>query len=126
MSIAICHSFIYGPRNAKQPTSKGNKPAMFCSAPFDLDVMTPAEAMGKCALRWHQIQPSATHWRVVHEHTVTANAFRNSRTKRNPPYQKVFVMEFLPERALRKHRGVDDDELHGFMKSSWYIEKDNT
>ena len=125
-TIAIVHSFIYGPKNAMQPTGSGKKPAMFSSAPFDLDAMTPIEAAGVMAYRWHKIQPHPSHWRIVHEHTVSPNAFRNSRTKRNPAYQKVFVMEYLPERTMRKHRGVDDDELHAFLKSSWYIAETET
>jgi hypothetical protein len=125
-SRAVCHSFIYGPKNAVTPT---NKPAMFSSAPFDTDAMTPIEAMSAAAYQWHKIQPHARHWRIAHTHTLSDKAISlmgKSKKASAPAYSKVFILEYVPERAMRKHRGVNDEELHGFLKSSWYVEETET
>jgi hypothetical protein len=124
---AICYSFIYGPKNATVPTGNGNRPAMFSSAPFFTDSMTPIEAMSAAAYHWHKIQPHPSHWRIVHTHTLRTDAatiVNKSKLASKPSYSTVCVLEYLPERAMRAHRGVDDDELHGFLKSSWYVQQE--
>jgi len=56
---------------------------------------------------------------------LTPNALslvNKGRSATRPAYSEVFVMEYLPERALRAHRRVDDEQLHSFLETSWYLE----
>jgi hypothetical protein len=102
---------------------------MFTAPPFDPDTTEPWQAAAAAAKKWHGIQPHPSHWRIAHTHTLSPKAIAlvgKSKNPAIPPYSVVYVMEYLPERAMRKHKGVDDAELHGFMKSSWYVETTTT
>ncbi len=113
--LAIAFSKVLGPRMARTPSGQ---PIQLSSVPFDLTTTTPQQAIAASALRWHGIVPHAAtltrDWVITAEYDVVVPAHRTA-----PAYTKLFVLEYVPERAIRAHKNITiTDEF----ADSWYCQ----
>ena len=122
MKKAVAYSRVLGPKMAMTPN---NLPIMLAAPPFDDTVTPPWEAMSKVAQKHMGIYPHPSHWEVVHTYKVKPAALELiGRSKRpdQPAYERIYILEYLPERAMRKHKGIDETTVHKFLHpgNSWY------
>lgn len=110
---AVAYARVFGPKMKSTPLGH---PIMVGTGPFDLTTTTPQEAIAVSAKKWHGIEVAVQNWEIVMEEDVIQPVGRPL-----IPYTKLYVLRYLPEVAMWKHRGLTDDNVPNEFQQSHYL-----
>ena len=112
---AICYSRVLGKHKTRIPNGQ---PIQIGTVVFDDAVTSPATAIAAKAHLQFGIVPHLPHWSVIATYDVIPLAIERHRLG----YQRVYVMRYDGETAMRKHLGIDDSVLDSFAAGCWYLQ----
>lgn len=113
--VAVAYARVFGPKMKADPSGH---PIQIGSGLFDLNVTTPQEAIAVSAKHWHGIEVATQNWEVIFEEDVI-----HPRDRPAYPFSKLYVLRYLPEVAMWKHRGLTDDNVPNHFKNSHWLTK---
>jgi len=114
--MAVAYARVLGPKRRKEPSGL---PAFFTTGIFDSTVETPQEAAARAiGERWHKIPPNPADWKIILDEDVI-----QPKTGTRIKYDRVVVLQYLPDAALYKSEGIDPTKIPIEHKDSWYLTK---
>jgi len=114
--MAIAYARVLGPKRTKDPSGL---PAFFTTGVFDSSIETPQEAAARAiGQRWHKIDPNPADWKIILDEDVI-----QPQTGARIKYDRVVVLQYLPDQALYKSEGIDPTKIPLEHRESWYLTK---
>jgi hypothetical protein len=115
--LARAYAHVLGVKQSRAPNGL---PIMLSSQLFDDEAMTPREAIAHHTAKWSGHMPDTASWSILAVYAVKPQYIERDQI----PYQRVYVLEHIGERAMRAHLGIDDSKLDPFaLHGCWYLER---
>ena len=124
MSKAVVHARVLGRDKTRTPSGQ---PIMISTPIFDDSVMSPREAIARRVQQTHGAVPYLPDWKIIAIYDVKPDP--QGITEHGKPlragraqFDVVYIAEYLADRSMRSHLGINDDVLDP-MSQSWYLTK---
>lgn len=112
---AIAYTHCAGPNRALSPR---NLPILIASFVFNDELITPETAIAAVVERRHGIPAREQDWKILQAYEVKQSGGRHATS-----YNRVYVLRYEPEKALRMELGASDDKIDPFaLHQSCYLQ----
>jgi hypothetical protein len=121
---AVVHARVLGRDKTRTPSGE---PIMISTTIFDDSLMSPREAIARRVSKTHGAVPYLPDWKIIATYDVRpdpSGIVEHGKPLRagRAQFDVVYIAEYLADRPMRSHLGINDACLDP-MVDSWYLTK---